>query len=189
LGTLHDLAPFLGLADADLERLMRQRNARPHDLLVVTEDATFAQVASLEERRTSFPNLLVVDRPKRNYPAGEALGPLIGYVAEISKEELALPQYRDLGYRQGRWIGKAGIEREYEARLSGKDGARFVEVDAMGRIINPRSPVGVLPPTPGNELQLTLDLGLQQYVHEIFPDTLKGALVAMVPSTGEILAL
>ena len=187
--TLTDLQPFLGLADDDVERLIERRNGRPHDLLEVTTDATFSQVASLEERRTAFPNVLVVDRPKRYYPAGAALGHLIGYVSEISREELELPQYAEAGYRQGRWIGKAGLEKQYEFHLSGTDGARYVEVDAMGRIINPRSTVSVLAPEPGTDLKVSLDLGLQRYVAEIFPDTMKGALVAMVPSTGEILAM
>lgn len=187
--TLEDLAPFLGLAQVEIERLMQQRNRRPHDLLMVTEDATYAQVAAIEERRTSFPNLLVVDRPKRYYPAGSAIGHIIGYVAEISRDELALDRFREAGYRQGRWIGKAGIEREYELRLSGSDGARFVEVDAMGRIVNPRSTAGVLAPVPGKDLQTTLDLQLQKYIQDIFPDTMKGAVVAMVPSTGEVLAM
>jgi penicillin-binding protein 2 len=188
-GTLRDLMPFIGLSEPDIQRMMQQRNRRPHDLITVTEDATFSQVAAIEERRTSFPNLLVVDRPKRFYPAGEAIGHIIGYVAEISREELALPRFHDAGYRQGRWIGKAGIERQYEFDLAGRDGARFVEVDAMGRIVNPRSTVGVLPPQPGADIQLTLDLELQKYISEIFPDTMKGAVAAMVPSTGEILAL
>jgi predicted ABC-type ATPase len=90
--TLEDLAPFLGLAGTQIEQLMQQRARRPHDLLTVTEDATYAQVAAIEERRTSFPNLLVVDRPKRYYPAGDAIGHIIGYVAEISREELELPR-------------------------------------------------------------------------------------------------
>jgi penicillin-binding protein 2 len=187
--TLLDLAPFLGLAESHIDRLMQQRTRRPHDLLTVTEDATYAQVAAIEERRTSFPNLLVVDRPKRFYPSGAAIGHIIGYVAEISREELELPQFRDAGYRQGRWIGKAGIERQYELALAGQDGARFVEVDAMGRIVNPRTTVGVLAPTPGQDLQTTLDIELQKYIAEIFPDTMKGSIVAMVPSTGEVLAM
>lgn len=187
--TLVDLAPFLGLARADIDRLMVARNRRPHDLLTVTEDATYAQVAAIEERRSSFPNLLVVDRPKRFYPEGTAVGHIIGYVAEISPEELQQPVFSEAGYRQGRWIGKAGTERQYELTLSGSDGARFVEVDAMGRIVNPRSTAGILAPTPGRDLQTTLDIELQRYVQEIFPDTMKGSVVAMVPSTGEILAM
>lgn len=187
--TLEDLQPFLGLADIDVQRLVRTRGARPHDLLTITEDATFSQVAALEERRASFPNLLIVDRPKRYYPSGPAIAHIIGYVSEISDEELELPLYKDAGYEQGRWIGKAGIEKEYELRLSGADGARYVEVDAQGRIVNPRSTVEVQAPEPGEDLRLTLDIGLQRYIEEIFPDTMKGSVVAMVPSTGEILAM
>jgi penicillin-binding protein 2 len=187
--TLQDLAPFLGLAQTDIERLMEQRNRRPNDLLAVTDDATYAQIAAIEERRTSFPNLLVVDRPKRYYPSVSAIGHLIGYVSEISREELELPQFKEQGYQQGRLIGKAGVERQYELMLSGRDGARFVEVDAMGRIVDPRSTVGILAPTPGQDVQTTLDIRLQEYIAEIFPDTMKGSVVAMVPSTGEILAM
>jgi penicillin-binding protein 2 len=189
LSTLQDLALFLGLSQPQIERLLEQRNRRPNDLLVVTEDATFSQIAALEERRASFPNLLIQDRPKRYYPAGAALGHIIGYVNEISAQELEMPIFREAGYRQGRWIGKGGIERQYEIMLGGQDGARFVEVDAMGRIINPRAIESALPPRPGRELHLTLDLALQRYTHEIFPDTMKGSVVAMVPSTGEVLAL
>lgn len=59
----------------------------------------------------------------------------------------------------------------------------------MGRIVNPRATVGVLAPTPGRDLQTTLDIGLQRYISQIFPDTMKGSVVAMVPSTGEVLAM
>ncbi len=187
--TLEDLAPFLGLPATEIESLLARRARRPHDLLTITEDATYAQVASIEERRTAFPNLLVVDRPKRYYPAGSAIGHIIGYVSEITREELELPFFRQAGYRQGRWIGKAGIERQYEMELAGLDGARFVEVDAMGRIVDPRSTIGVQPPIPGEDVQLTLDLELQKYIEQIFPDTMRGAVVAMAPSTGEILAM
>jgi penicillin-binding protein 2 len=187
--TLQDIAPFLGLPQSRIDQLMQQRASRPHDLLMISDDATYAQVAAIEERRTSFPNLLVVDRPKRYYPAQAALGHIIGYVSEITREELELPRFRDAGYRQGRWIGKAGIERQYELDLAGRDGARFVEVDAMGRIVNPRSTVGISAPVAGEDVEVTLDLELQKYIQQIFPDTMKGSVVAMVPSTGEILAM
>jgi len=187
--TLNDLAPFLGLSQKDIGEVMQKRNARPNDLVTVTEAATFAQVAALEERRAAFPNLMIVERPRRYYPARAAIGHIIGYVSEITKEELELPFYKKAGYQQRRLIGKAGIEKQYELQLSGENGARFVEVDAMGRVVDPRASVGALPPEPGKDLKLTLDLKLQQYIHEIFPDTMKGSVVAMVPSTGEILAM
>lgn len=187
--TLNDLAPFLGLAGGDLEELMEKRNRRPHDLLEVTDRATFSQAAAIEERRAAFPNLMVVERPQRFYPAGEAIGHITGYVTEITREQLELPEYRQADYKQGRLIGQAGIEKQYELVLAGRDGARFVEVDAKGRVVDPRATVGARAPVPGNPMRLTLDLKLQEYTHQIFPDTMKGAVVAMVPSTGEILTL
>lgn len=133
-GTLNDLAPFLGLSAQDVDSLMVRRGRRPHDLLEVTDRATFSQAAAIEERRGSFPNLMVVERPQRYYPAAAAIGHLSGYVTEITREQLKLPQYAQAGYEQGRLIGQAGIEKEYELQLSGRDGARFVEVDARGRV-------------------------------------------------------
>ncbi|HEY7770864.1 penicillin-binding protein 2 [Longimicrobium sp.] len=189
LQTLNDLAPFLGLAASDIETLMAKRNRRPHDLLEVTNRATFSQAAAVEERRAAFSNLMVVERPQRYYPAGAAIGHLSGYVTEITKEQLELPEFRQAGYKQGRLIGQAGIEKQYELALAGRDGARFVEVDAKGRVVDPRSTVGAQAPVAGNSMKLTLDLDLQEYTHSIFPDTMKGAVVAMVPSTGEILTL
>lgn len=187
--TLQDLAPFLGLSNERVAELVERRGRRPNDLLEIEDRATYSQVAAIEERRAAFPNLMIVERPTRYYPAGAALGHMVGYVAEITREELEQPRFRDAGYTQGRWIGKAGIEREYEMLLSGRDGARFVEVDAMGRIVDPRESVGAVTPVPGRDLKLTIDLGLQRYLHEIFPDTMKGAVAVMVPSTGEVLAL
>jgi penicillin-binding protein 2 len=187
--TLNDLAPFLALSAADIETLMQARTRRPHDLLEVTDRATFAQTAAIEERRSAFPNLMVVERPQRHYPSGAAIGHLSGYVTEITREQLELPEYRDAGYRQGRLIGQAGIEKEYEITLSGRDGARFVEVDARGRVVNPYAAVTARPPVPGNPIQLTLDIRLQEYIRQVFPDTMNGSVVAMVPSTGEILAM
>lgn len=187
--TLLDLAPFLALSAEDIEELVEKRNGRPNDLLEVTKAATFAQAAAIEERRGGFSNLLVVEQPRRYYPAGEAIGHLAGYVGEISPTELEDTVYSSRGYQQGRLIGKAGIEKQYEFTLTGRDGARFVEVDAMGRVVDPRATVGRVAPRPGEPLRLTLDLELQKYIYEIFPDTMRGAVVAMIPSTGEVLAM
>lgn len=187
--TLVDLAPFVGLAGSDVERLMAARNRRPHDLLEITDRATYSQAAAIEERRSAFPNLMVVERPMRYYPAGASIGHLVGYVTEITREQLKQKPYAERGYRQGRLIGQAGIEKQYETTLTGEDGARYVEVDAKGRVVNPRASVQALDPKPGEPIRLTIDVRLQEYINSIFPDTMKGAVVAMVPSTGEVLAL
>lgn len=187
--TLDDLAPFIGLSGGMVDTLMLRRERRPHDLLEVTDRATFSQAAAIEERRAAFPNLLVVERPQRYYPAGPAVGHLAGYVSEITRRELDMPLYKENDYEQGQIVGRAGIEKQYELLLRGRDGARYVEVDAKGRVVDPRASVGAKAPEPGRPLQLTIDLELQRYIHDIFPDSMKGAMVAMVPSTGEVLAL
>jgi penicillin-binding protein 2 len=187
--TLTDLAPFLGLSGEEVARLLERREGRPNDLLEITNRATYAQAAAIEERRGAFPNVMVVERPQRYYPAGSAVGHIIGYVSEITREQLRQPEFEQAGYRQGALIGQWGVEREYETVLGGRDGARFVEVDARGRVVDPRATVGARAPVPGTPLQTTLDIHLQEYVASIFPDTMTGAVVAMVPSTGEILAL
>ncbi len=187
--TLWDLAPFLGLSRIQVQALIEKQAARRNDLLTVTEDATYSQVAAIEERRAAFPNVMIVERPKRHYPAGRAIGHIIGYVAEVDSAELQSERYKKAGYKQGRWVGKTGIEKEYEIELGGEEGAYYVEVDAMGRIIDPRRRAGVMQPIPGDTLKLTLDIDLQQFIAEIFPDTMKGAVVAMIPSTGEVLAM
>ncbi|HKP75750.1 MAG TPA: penicillin-binding protein 2 [Longimicrobiaceae bacterium] len=189
LKTLQDLAPFVGLAGSDVQRLINKRDGRPHDLLEVTDRATYSQAAALEERRAAFPNVLVVERPQRYYPAGAAIGHIVGYVTEITRQQLKQSPYKEMGYRQGRLIGQAGIEKQYERSLSGTDGARYVEVDARGRVVNPTASITALDPEAGEPLRLTIDVRLQEYIHQIFPDTMKGAVVAMVPSSGEILAL
>ncbi|HEU4453401.1 MAG TPA: penicillin-binding protein 2 [Longimicrobium sp.] len=187
--TLRDLAPFVGLAESDIKRLLQRRDRRPDDLLEVTTRATYSQAAAIEERRAGFPNIMVVERPQRYYPAGSAVGHLIGYVTEITRDQLEREPYKSAGYKQGRLIGQSGIEKEYETTLSGRDGARFVEVDAKGRVVNPGASAGAAQPIPGAPIRLTVDIKLQQYVRDIFPDTMKGSVVAMVPATGEVLAL
>jgi penicillin-binding protein 2 len=94
------------------------------------------------------------------------------------------PQFA--GYQQGRWIGKQGLERRYEKWLGGDPGARYLEIDAMGRI---QKWLGdELPPIPGRDLQLYLDLDLQRYIEGIWPRQFRGGFVALDPKTGGILA-
>lgn len=189
------LRPILGLSDDEIQRAFRKYRREPHYPMIVKQDAPPGAVTRLQERRFLFPGLLIDEYPKRHYPAGSAVAHLMGYVNEISESELALPEFR--GYRQGRWIGKAGLERSYELVLGGSPGVRYLEVDAAGRIQKwlPES-VGV-PPIPGRDLRLYLDLDLQRYVQVLFRDLVanrvmaevRGSFVAIDPKTGGVLAL
>jgi penicillin-binding protein 2 len=187
LAQLARLKPVLGLTDREVALALSRYRREPHLPMVVTANASPGGVARLQERRFMFPGVLVFQYPRRHYPAGEAVAHLVGYVAEISKAELELPEFR--GYRQGRWIGKAGLERYHERLVGGEPGVRYLEVDALGRIKRWLPEESGLPPVPGRDLTLYLDLDLQRYVAEIFPKGMRGAFVALDPATGGVLAL
>jgi penicillin-binding protein 2 len=181
------LAPVLGLDEEAVAQAMEHARKQPRDAVRLASSLTFEQVSWVEEHRAEIPGMLLETRPLRRYPGGAAVAHLVGYVAEISEKELADPTWE--GYTMGQSIGKAGLEREYERLLGGTPGARYVEVDARGRIVGQLAEESAVPPVPGRDLRLALDLELQRYTNRIFPKDKRGAIVAMEPSTGEILAL
>jgi len=185
--TLERLAPFLGLSAARIDALLARQRQYPAQPLVVSPDLTFDQLSAIEERLPLFPGVFIDMRPKRHYPAGPDIAHLVGYVAEISEAELALPEFR--GYTLGQLIGKAGLERTYERVVGGTPGVRYVEVDALGRIVGGFDPRIGQKPVPGRSLRLHLDLELQRWIARIFPDSVRGAMVALEPGTGHVLAL
>jgi penicillin-binding protein 2 len=180
------LQPLLGLDSAHVRLAFRRYSRAPHLPMEVTRDASPTGVARLLERRVAFPGVLVQEYPKRHYPAGPAIAHFIGYVSEISADELERPEFAD--YQQGRWIGKAGLERQYERHLGGTPGVRYLEIDAAGRIQRWLPEELGLPAIPGRDLHLHLDLDLQEYIARIFPREYTGAVVALDPRTGGILA-
>ncbi|MBI4545547.1 MAG: penicillin-binding protein 2 [Gemmatimonadetes bacterium] len=181
------LAPVLGLPPVRIEALLEQQRKFPAQPLVVSPDLSFEQISAVEERRRQLPGVFVDMRPKRNYAAGQAVAHLVGYVAEISEQELKLPAFQE--YVPGQTVGKAGLERQYERILGGKPGVRYLEVDAYGHIIGELAPQPSVAPVPGKDLRVSLDLELQRWIDRIFPDSTRGAMVALEPGTGEVLAL
>jgi penicillin-binding protein 2 len=157
--------------------------------VVVDSDADFEVVSVLEERRSEFPNIHIEMRPRRRYVAGAAASHVLGYVGEITQEELDSEAFKDPRYEPGMTVGKTGIERQYEARLQGRRGLKYVEVDARGRIVGDFTGVTETPAEAGEELRLNLDLELQRWIHRIFPEGMTGAVAALDPADGGILAL
>lgn len=164
-------------------RRYRREPVRP---TVLFPDASFELVSALEERRVEFPGLIIQSAPKRHYPDGPAVSAIVGYTGEISETELGASRFAD--YKPGQQVGKDGIERQYEDRLRGREGARFVEVDARGRIVREEARPDLAPETPP-ALYTNIDLDLQRFVYELFGDSLIGGVVAMEPRSGEVLAL
>lgn len=189
LATLERLRPYLDLDDAQIARLMRTVDRYPGQPLQVDLDADFPAIARLEERRPEFPNVFIDMRPKRRYTSGPAVAHLMGYISEITAEELDSPYFAEREYEQGMFVGKTGIERQYEHILKGEQGVRYVEVDARGRIVGDFGGSVVRAGGAGGDIRLNVDLALQEYIHRIFPKSRAGAVVALDPADGGVLAL
>jgi penicillin-binding protein 2 len=178
------LGKFLGLDPAEIAKKVEEAaRYRPFEPVRIARDVSLEVVTKIEERRLELPGTLIQAEPVRHYLHGSLAAHVLGYLGEISGEELKAR--RGQGYSMGDLIGKAGIEREYDPLLRGTNGRLQVEVDAVGR---PLKVLGSIPPTPGNSLVLTLDAELQRAAEEALGDR-KGAIVAMDPRSGEILAL
>ena len=181
---LSELIPMSRKAKEDAVKRYRRDVARP---VAIFPDASFDQVAVLEEHRTDFPALVIAPTPRRVYPEGKAVWAFVGYTGEVSESELTT--LADSGYRPGQQIGKQGLEKQYESVLRGKEGSRFVEVDARNRIIREQGARPDLVAVPGADLKTNIDLDLQKFVYELFGDSLIGAAVAVDPQTGGVLAI
>ncbi|HSU13316.1 penicillin-binding protein 2 [Longimicrobium sp.] len=184
---LRQVAGVVGLDDARIQELVEWGMRHRDEPVQVSHNLSFAQVSWFAERSGRLTGLHVDPYPIRHYPAGAAVGHVVGYVSEISDRELESEDWR--GYRSGQNIGKTGLEREYERMLGGRAGARYVEVDARGKLVRGLTRRLSEDPAAGENVRLTLDLDLQRYIHQVWPADRRGAVVAMVPSTGEILAL
>lgn len=119
----------------------------------------------------------------RNYPYKDAFSHVLGYIGQISKEELEEKEF--VNYRGGDLIGKIGIERQYEEKLSGINGKELVEIDSMGKVIRN---LGETDPIPGQNITVTLDVALQRAAFDAAKEVEKGAIIVSNPK-GEILAL
>ncbi len=185
-GTLRRLAGTIQLTPQAMELAVRRYKKAPTRPAVILNDASFDVVSVLEEHRVDFPSLIILSAPKRFYPEGASVASFVGYTAEINERELLQPEYAQ--YKAGQQVGKQGLEKQYEAVLHGREGSRYVEVDARGRIVREQGAQERKPEQAGS-LQTNIDLDLQVYVASLFADSLSGGAVAMDPTTGEVLAL
>lgn len=185
--TMRQIAPLLQLTPADMADAERVFRRTPYQPALLRRDAPFDLVSALEERRVVIPGLVIQAEPRRRYPFGAMAAHVVGYVAEITESELAAGQIP--GGRFGLLVGRDGLEKEYDDRLRGRDGERFVEVDALGRSVRDAGVGQTLQPEQGESLRTTIDIDLQRFVEQGFPAGKRGAVMVMDPTTGEILAL
>lgn len=151
------------------------------------EDASPEQVAIIEEHSSELPGVVTMIESRREYPYGTLASHVLGYTGEISEDQLKLPEFE--GYSQGDRIGQKGLEQGYDLEFRGKNGIKLVEVNASGRELGPVKGVDAQPPVTGLHLISTIDLKLQKAAEDAIPDSARGALVAIDPRNGEILAM
>lgn len=183
--TLQRMIAWLGLPpEATLARLQQQLD-RGRDRLAVVSNATMPQIAVVEERRRQLPGVRVETRPRRRYLHGPLLAHVIGYVAEITPEELQAAARQEV-YAQGDLIGKSGIELHAEKSLRGLAGVKIEEINALGRFVGQNSR-WLRDVIAGRDLTLTLSLALQESLAAAMDGRTGGAVAIALPS-GEVLA-
>jgi len=152
---------------------------------MIKQELTPAEISFVESHRDAdtYPEMELVQNQRRLYPRNGLAAHAVGYVGEVSEQELDTPEFAK--YSQGEIVGKAGLERQYNDLLMGTDGQRRVVVDSSGR---EREVLESTEAIPGHNLQLTLDLDLQA-VAELGLEGQRGAVVALDPRSGEVLAM
>ncbi len=163
--------------------LQHYRLSPGYQPIPIKQDITADEQAFIEAHRNELPELETIDEARRLYPRDGFAAHLIGYVGEVSEDMLNDPRYA--AYEPGDVVGKAGVEETYDQLLRGQDGSRDVIVDSHGREVGY---LGIQHATPGQDLRLTIDNDLQRAAELAMGDR-DGALVAMDPRNGEILAM
>jgi len=176
--------------DAEMlrERFDQVSKQPAFESILIKEDATQAEMAWVDAHQLEFPALRVEQTPQRRYPANGMLAHVLGYVGEISPDQLKQADYRDKGYKPGDIIGQEGIEAVYDEYLRGRDGYRKVIVDSRGHI---QDEVEKVEPQSGQDMVITIDVTLQEAAEDQLRKSPqgRGVIIAMDPNNGEILAM
>ncbi len=185
---IDELAQVVEIQNRDRKRFRRLlEESKNFDSLPIRTKLSDEEVARFLAQRFRFPAADVKARLFRNYPFGEVGSHLLGYIGRINPaEKEKLDESEDAtNYRGTEYIGKLGVEQSYEAELHGLTGVEEVETSAGGRAVRR---LKSKPATPGNMLMMSVDIRLQALVEDMFGDR-RGALVALDPRNGEVLAL
>jgi len=185
--TINDLSTLVEITNKDRRRFKKQL-AETHNFetLVIRSHLSDVEVARFAAQQYRFPGVEIKARLFRDYPFGEKTSHMIGYIGRINDTEVTQLEDEDLAanYRGSDYIGKTGLEQSYESDLHGTTGIEQVEVDANGRAVRVLSRTA---PVPGNTLVLSIDIKLQEIAEQSF-GAYRGALVAIDPNNGEVLA-
>jgi penicillin-binding protein 2 len=180
--TVEVLAQFLHQSTAEMQTILTRAVGRPpFQEVLVKRGLDFDEVAAIETHQLDLPGVTLRIAPSRSYPFGPTLAHVLGYVGEVTQDEID----HDTHYRPGDVIGKAGLEKAWEPYLRGEHGGQQVEVDALGRELRVLDEAEAI---PGHTLVLSIDLELQQAAEQALGDR-AGAIVAIDPRNGEVLAM
>ncbi|HEU5341581.1 penicillin-binding protein 2 [Edaphobacter sp.] len=163
--------------------LRRYQGTARYQPIPLKEDITPDEQAFIAAHRDELPELETLDEQRRLYPSDGFLAHVIGYVGEVSEQMLNDPRYAF--YSPGDVVGRSGLEETYDALLRGTDGSREIVVNSHGKEIGH---LGTIPAVPGKDLKLTIDLDVQMAAEKAMEDK-TGAIVALDPHTGEVLAM
>lgn len=186
--TIDELATIIDIQPKDRKRFKRVMDeAKNFESIPIRTRLSDTEVAKFAAQRYRFPGVEVKARLFRQYPLGNVASHALGYIGRITDKDLKWIEEveKQANYKGTDHIGKNGLEQRYELELHGQTGYEEVEIDAGGRALRSLKRI---PPVSGNNLTLTLDAKLQEITEQAFGDR-KGALVAIEPSTGGILAL
>ncbi len=187
------LSRILRIPEDEIQKTLEEGKAYPYQPVRLKRDVADATVVLLEEERVNLPGLLVEEEWTRQYPYGDLGSQTLGYLGMVDKADL------QKGYKPTDYIGKTGLEKTYESYLKGQDGQRRMEVNVLSK---PVRELTTIDPLPGNDLYLTIDLDVQLAAEKAMKEHLAqvqrtsqyrkvgaGAVVALDPRNGEILAL
>ncbi|CAM3652674.1 penicillin-binding protein 2 [Vibrio aquimaris] len=186
--TIERLRKYLDITPEQVESFERERrHARRFKSVPILTQLTQDQVAKFSVNQHKFPGVTVNANLKRHYPYGEVLTHVIGYVSRINDKDMKRlsREGKEGNYQATRDIGKLGIERYYEDLLHGTAGYQEVEVNSRGRIIRT---LKYIPPAPGKDVVLNLDIDLQLYIHQLISER-RGSVVVLDPNDNGVLAM
>lgn len=172
---------------SELAARVKKAAYRRFDATRIKEDISMDVISVIEEHSMEFPGVVTEIESRREYPLGPAAFHVLGYMGEIPEKHF--DSLKETGYHYGDVIGKAGLEYQYEETFRGKSGQEYVEVNAYGKRLGTIDNMPRTKPVPGFDVYLTIDADLQTLVHKVFPDTLRGAVVAINPRNGEVLTM
>ncbi len=190
------LAKALGFTSEELEKKISKVRKTPtfHPVLLKA-DVSKDVIAAIESNRENIPGVDIETVVQRRYPLGSFASQLLGYIGEVDKADIR--KLRDFSLEQGDFIGKSGLEKQYDKYLRGVNGIGYVEVDAKGRrkiaAADDARLLGYVTqtdPIPGKDLHLTVDIDIEQAaIHALKTREFTGSVVAMDPRNGELLAV